>query len=84
MLKYTYYGHACFLLDDGKYKVLADPFLTGNPQAAITPEDVSCDYILVSHAHGDHLGDTAAIAARGRRLWRFPKSTRSARRLRRG
>ena len=64
MLKYTYYGHACFLLDDGKYKVLADPFLTGNPQAAIAAEDVSCDYILVSHAHGDHLGDTAAIASR--------------------
>jgi len=64
MLKYTYYGHACFLLDDGKYKVLADPFLTGNSQAAIAAEDVSCDYILVSHAHGDHLGDTAAIARR--------------------
>ena len=43
MLKYTYYGHACFLLDDGKYKVLADPFLTGNPQAAIAAEEVSCD-----------------------------------------
>ena len=64
MLKYTYYGHACFLLDDGKYKVLADPFLTGNPLAAIAAEDVSCDYSLVSHAHGDHLGDTAAIASR--------------------
>lgn len=64
MLKYTYYGHACFLLDDGKCRVLADPFLTGNPKAAIKAEDVRCDYILVSHAHGDHLGDAPAIAKR--------------------
>ncbi|MGN0940726.1 MAG: metal-dependent hydrolase [Selenomonadaceae bacterium] len=64
MVKYTYYGHACFLLDDGTYKVLCDPFLTGNPKAAIKAEDVECDYILVSHAHGDHIGDAAAIAKR--------------------
>ena len=64
MVKFTYYGHSCFLLDDGKYKVLADPFLTGNPLAAIEAGQVECDYILVSHAHGDHLGDAAAIAKR--------------------
>lgn len=64
MLNYTYYGHACFLLDDGHYKVLADPFLTGNPKAAIAAKDVKCDYILLSHAHGDHLGDAADIAKR--------------------
>ena len=40
MLKYTYYGHACFLLDDGAHKVLADPFLTGNPKAAVAATDV--------------------------------------------
>ena len=64
MLKYTYYGHACFLLDDGAHKVLADPFLTGNPKAAVAAKNVSCDYILVSHAHGDHLGDAPNIAKR--------------------
>jgi L-ascorbate metabolism protein UlaG (beta-lactamase superfamily) len=64
MLTYTYYGHSCVLLDDGKYKVLTDPFLTGNPKAAIKAEDVECDYILVSHAHADHLGDAPEIAAR--------------------
>lgn len=64
MLRYTYYGHACFLLDDGKYKVLVDPFLTGNPKAAISADKVDCDFILVTHAHGDHLGDAAAIAKR--------------------
>ena len=64
MVKFTYYGHAAFLLDDGKSKVLADPFLTGNPKASIKAEDVECDYILVSHAHGDHLGDAPEIAKR--------------------
>lgn len=64
MVKYTYLGHSCFLLDNGKYKVLTDPFLTGNPLAAMKAEDVKCDFILVSHAHGDHLGDAAQIAKR--------------------
>ncbi|XOQ25410.1 MAG: UPF0173 metal-dependent hydrolase [Mitsuokella multacida] len=63
MLTFTYYGHSAFLLDDGKYKVLFDPFLTGNPKAAIKAEDVDCDFILISHAHGDHLGDAPEIAA---------------------
>lgn len=63
MLNFTYYGHSAFLLDDGKYKVLFDPFLTGNSRAAIKAEDVDCDYILISHAHGDHLGDAPEIAA---------------------
>ena len=64
MIKYTYYGHASFLLDDGMSKVLTDPFLTGNPLAAIQADEVECDYILLTHAHGDHLGDAPAIAKR--------------------
>lgn len=63
-MKFTYYGHACFLIDTGKEKLLFDPFLTGNSQAAIFAEDVVCDYILLSHAHGDHFGDADAIARR--------------------
>lgn len=64
MLTYSYYGHACFLLDDGKSKILFDPFLTGNPQASIKPDDVEADYILVTHAHGDHIGDAYDILER--------------------
>jgi L-ascorbate metabolism protein UlaG (beta-lactamase superfamily) len=44
--------------------LLIDPFLSGNPTAPITPEQVHPDYILVSHGHGDHLGDTVNIAKR--------------------
>ena len=61
MLKFNFYGHACFLLDDGNYKVLFDPFLTGNPQAAIKAADVKADYVFVTHAHSDHLGDAYDI-----------------------
>ena len=64
MLNYHYFGHSCFLLDDGTSRVLADPYLTGNPVASARPEEIECDYILLSHAHQDHLGDAAAIAKR--------------------
>ena len=59
----TYWGHACFRLDEpGKEKLVFDPYLTGNPQAPLKAEAVEADYILVSHGHGDHLGDAYAIA----------------------
>lgn len=64
MLTFSYYGHSAFLLDDGNYKLLFDPFLTGNPLASIKAEEVRADYILVTHAHGDHIGDAPQIAKR--------------------
>src|SRR3954447_10040571 len=57
-------GHACLLLESDGQRVLIDPFLTGNPAAARRAEDVEADFILVSHGHGDHLGDTVDIARR--------------------
>lgn len=62
MLNFSYYGHSAFLLDDGKHKLLFDPFLTGNPLASVKADDVKADYILITHAHGDHIGDAPAIA----------------------
>ena len=51
------------LESDGRH-VLIDPFLTGNPKAAAKADEVPADLILVSHGHGDHVGDAVAIAGR--------------------
>ncbi|MBC9783669.1 metal-dependent hydrolase [Heliobacterium chlorum] len=64
MLKVTFFSHSIFLLDDGQYKVLIDPFFTGNPLSPVKADQVSADYILVTHAHGDHFGDALTIAKR--------------------
>ncbi len=57
-------GHAALHLETGGQHVLIDPFLTGNPAAAIKPEQAQADFILISHGHGDHVGDAIAIARR--------------------
>ena len=64
MLKFNFYGHACFQLDDGKYKLLFDPFLTGNPLASIKADEVEADYVFITHAHSDHCGDGYDIIKR--------------------
>ena len=63
-MKLTYWSHSCFLLETNNYRLVFDPFLTGNPKATVKPADVKCDYILVTHGHGDHLGDAVDIAKR--------------------
>jgi L-ascorbate metabolism protein UlaG (beta-lactamase superfamily) len=63
-MKITWYGHAALGLEIGTYHILVDPFLTGNPAAAITADKVPADFILITHGHGDHIGDTAQIAKR--------------------
>lgn len=62
MIRYNYYGHSCFSLETGHGVILVDPFFTDNPKTKVKAEDVKCQYILVSHAHFDHLGDAAVIA----------------------
>jgi L-ascorbate metabolism protein UlaG (beta-lactamase superfamily) len=57
-------GHAAFALEADGTTVLVDPFLTGNPKAAASADDVAADVILLTHGHGDHFGDTVAIAKR--------------------
>jgi L-ascorbate metabolism protein UlaG (beta-lactamase superfamily) len=60
----TWLGHGAWRIDTSGKRILIDPFLTGNPAAAVKAGDVAADYILVSHGHGDHVGDTVAIAKR--------------------
>jgi L-ascorbate metabolism protein UlaG (beta-lactamase superfamily) len=63
-MEIRFLGHACFELKDGDTTVLIDPFLSGNPKAAISAEDAAATTILLSHGHADHVGDTVAIAKR--------------------
>ncbi|MCB0012031.1 MAG: metal-dependent hydrolase [Anaerolineales bacterium] len=60
----TFHGHSTFSIDVNGTKLLIDPFFTGNPMAKISADDVNPDYILLTHGHGDHVGDTIAIAKR--------------------
>ena len=62
MLKLTYIGHSAFLVDDGKTRIIIDPFITKNPQTKMRAEDIKVNYIALTHAHGDHFGDTIDIA----------------------
>ena len=63
MVKVRFLGHAAFEIAGSK-RILIDPFLTGNPKAAAKPEELEADLILITHAHGDHIGDAVAIAQR--------------------
>lgn len=60
----TFLGHGAMQIETAGKTILIDPFLTGNPAAAVAAEDVNPDVIIVSHGHGDHIGDTVAIARR--------------------
>lgn len=64
-MKLTFLGHAALLLNiEEKYNVIIDPFISGNPAY---PKDFALpkiDYILVTHGHGDHLGDTVDLCKR--------------------
>jgi L-ascorbate metabolism protein UlaG (beta-lactamase superfamily) len=57
-------GHSAFELTDGDTRLLIDPFLTGNPKAAASPDELEPTTILLTHGHADHFGDTVDIAKR--------------------
>ncbi len=62
--KITWYGHATLGFETAGVHVLVDPFFSGNPSATKDAKEVEADYILVSHGHGDHIGDAVSIAKR--------------------
>jgi L-ascorbate metabolism protein UlaG (beta-lactamase superfamily) len=63
-MEIRFLGHAAFELKDGATSVLVDPFLTGNPKAAVSAEELNPNAILLTHGHVDHIGDTVSIAKR--------------------
>lgn len=68
MIKITYLSHSCFLIEGGGSRLIIDPFLRGNPNAPITPEEVEVDFVLVTHGHPDHLGDAVEISGRNQAM----------------
>ncbi|HWR82487.1 MAG TPA: metal-dependent hydrolase [Candidatus Deferrimicrobium sp.] len=64
MPQIRFLGHSCVTITEGMHKLIIDPFITGNPQAPVTASEIDVNYILVTHGHGDHIGDAIAIAKR--------------------
>ena len=63
MPRLTFHGHACFVLEHAGKRIVFDPFLTGNPKADIEAAELpKPDAILLTHGHGDHLGDAIPLA----------------------
>ncbi len=60
----TWYGHAAIGIETGGKRLIIDPFLSDNPAATVKPEALNPDYLLISHGHGDHVGDAPAMAKR--------------------
>jgi L-ascorbate metabolism protein UlaG (beta-lactamase superfamily) len=62
--KFTWYGHAALGLETNGFHILEDPYFEGNPAASVNPDRIAADFILISHGHGDHIGDSVEIAKR--------------------
>ena len=62
MPRITFLGHSCLLIETQSTRLIIDPFLSANPVAQVKPADVQVDYVLLTHGHADHWGDTETIA----------------------
>lgn len=61
---FTFFGHGTLGMQIGEHTLIIDPYFDDNPAAAVKAQDVEADFILISHGHGDHVGDVEAIAKR--------------------
>lgn len=58
----TYFGHSAVQIESGDANILIDPYISENPLSPVTKEELIPDYIIITHGHGDHIGDTVEIA----------------------
>ncbi len=61
-MKVDFIGHGCVQLSENAHRLIFDPFIDDNPVAKISSDEVSPNYILLTHFHDDHKGDTFKIA----------------------
>jgi L-ascorbate metabolism protein UlaG (beta-lactamase superfamily) len=64
MTTLNYIGHSAFTVNHGDKVIAVDPFISGNPVAKITPDEISPDLILLTHGHNDHVGDAVELSKR--------------------
>ena len=62
MPRARFLGHSCVMITHDDHSIIIDPFLSGNEMAAAKPEDINVQYVLITHGHGDHVGDGIEIA----------------------
>jgi len=62
MAKLTYFSHSAWKIESGSHTILIDPFLNDNPTSPVKANEVKADFIIVTHGHGDHVGDSIEIA----------------------
>lgn len=63
-LKLTWYGHATWGIEFAGKRVIIDPFFDQNPACSTKTSEIDCDLILITHGHGDHIADAAALGKR--------------------
>ncbi|WP_411841984.1 metal-dependent hydrolase [Salinicoccus sp. HZC-1] len=63
-MKLSYHGHSVVALENNGSKVIVDPFISGNDLTDLKADEVEADYIILTHGHNDHVGDTVEIAKR--------------------
>ena len=64
-MKVGFHGQSCVTVVSKKgHKILIDPFIEGNPLSDLDVDTVTCDFIIITHGHNDHVGDAEAIAKR--------------------
>jgi L-ascorbate metabolism protein UlaG (beta-lactamase superfamily) len=59
-----YHGHSCMQISTAQHSIILDPFITPNPASPTKADSIEVQYVLLSHAHMDHISDAAEIAKR--------------------